>query len=1006
MISLKTVTQTATGVSRYFRHAGVLLLGIVPLSLTAQLFTPGVTEPIGSGPTNTTTHYIDFDNGSESNTGTSSNSPWKYAPGMPDSQHNADAVPGRVYALARGSTWRLTGTWNIPASGTAGNPIVFTAYGTAADLPRVTVLMDLKALTWTSGGGTNVYNTSVPGTEQVRRLYVNKVAMGQAWSSAWVGNHSITTNWVGQPRTITCTRLPYPNPDGIVVGQSYNTGITKYWRQTTDLTNKQPLYFYNTSGAPSTLTSLEGLVASINATIACNNKSYVYIDRLDLSGGALGVITMDASSSATPTDVRVTNCNIWGAKKAGIRVWSSSTVSPGFSSGVIKWNRVDSGEGITTKPTPDDATYGADAPVYTDDGVMGESEGIAIYNGVRDWEISQNDVSNFWHTNITVTRTFDKDTTAGLNDNAAVVITGNNVIEHNNSHSENVNYSHGIEIVSWEQSEAIIARHDGATVAKNWIYNMPAGSSLKAQNVLYYGNLIAAHRGSPRDPYDNTAWNGEAVVIFGYDKPGGATISGGVIAYNTFVNCRGAGVTMAGNSDGAVPTGFVVANNIMAYCGYKYPSSELYVAFHDLQTNTSNIEVDNNLMYSPSTTNVYRADWTSPSTGGSTTTVSGMESLESTWNNNIGGSGANPLFTSYVGNYTQPGSPTDYILQSGSPARAAGVIKALGSALPEDTSGWTNLGCWQDTPGTSATTFVTGQTLSSTNWNDYTGWKGMKITTGSDPIVVTDLGRWVLSGNSQTHTLKIVNASGTTVGSTSVALSGATPVQFKYAALTNPVTLSANSVYYIASQETNGGDYLWGSSTALSHTGVAAINNAARSTDGITFSNDSSTDNCHGPLSFKYYIETNFVTSTVNGVTPRNDFTGWKGMKITVGSTPLIVTQLARWKQSGNTQTHTLAVFNNSGTSLASVSLNLSSAPVGLNYVALSTPVVLAANTVYYIVSSETNAGDAWGGSSTTVSHTSTATVNGAYRSGDGVTWTADDATADHCNVPVGFTYY
>lgn len=103
---------------------------------------------------------------------------------------------------------------------------------------------------------------------------------------------------------------------------------------------------------------------------------------------------------------------------------------------------------------------------------------------------------------------------------------------------------------------------------------------------------------------------------------------------------------------------------------------------------------------------------------------------------------------------------------------------------------------------------------------------------------------------------------------------------------------------------------------------------------------------------------------------------------------------------------HNKDIYCRTGTSLASVSLNLSSAPVGLNYAALSTPVVLAANTVYYIVSSETNGGDAWWGSSTTVSHTSTAAVNGAFRSADGVTWTADDGTAEHCNVPVGFTYY
>ncbi|HEU5080847.1 MAG TPA: DUF4082 domain-containing protein [Opitutaceae bacterium] len=916
---------------------------------------------------------------------------------MPGSKHNTDPVPGRVYALKRGSTWRLPSEWVIGASGTSGNPIVFTAYGTASELPRVTVLRDLKGASWSSGGGTNVYYTTIAGTDEVRRLYVNGVGLGQASSSAWVGNHSNTTNWVGQPSVVTCTRAPVPaDPTHATVGNQYNTGITKYWRQTTDLDgNTQTLYFYSPGGAPSTLPSVEGLVANVNSALRCTDKSYVYIDRIDFSGGAIGVLLFEASATATPTDVRVTNCNIWGAKQAGIRVWSSSTNGTGFSNGKIKWNRVDSGEGVSTKPTPDNVKYGADQPVYSDDGVMGNSEGIAIYNGVQGWEIAQNDVSNFWHANISVTRTF----LSGDPANQSVVITGGNIVEHNTVHSENINYSHGIEIASWTTEEAIINRHDGAIVRKNKIYNMPCGQSIKAKNVLFYGNLIMGIFGSPRDPYDNTAWNSEAITVFGYDQPGGLTISGGVAAYNTFVNCGGVGMNMVGNSTGAVPTGFLVANNIMAYCGPKYTAmSYRYAVFKDAQPSTSNIDVDNNLMYSPDTLYVY--------SGASTMTVSGMESSEAAngWTDNVAG---DPLFVNYPGSYTVSGSPADYQLQLNSPARAPGITRSLGSLLPEDTSGWTNLGCWQDAGTATAATFTTGQTLSSNTWNDYTGWKGMKITVGSTPIIVTDLGRWVLSGNTQTHVVKIVNTSGVTLGSASVATSGATADQFKYAALTNPVTLSANSSYYIVSEETNGGDYIRGSGTVLSHTGVAMINNAVRSTDGVTFTNEGTTDNCSGPVSFEYYIEATFVTGQSLSSTNWNNYTGWKGMKITVGSAPIIVTQLGRWVLSGNTQSHTVKLVNTSGTTIASAAVATSGATAGqMKYVALSTPVTLSANTDYYIVSQETNGGDYWWGSNTTLNHTGAATITAATRSTDSVTFASDTTTLDHCNVPVGFKYY
>ncbi|HXK58589.1 MAG TPA: hypothetical protein PLP42_01725, partial [Acidobacteriota bacterium] len=153
---------------------------------------------------------------------------------------------------------------------------------------------------------------------------------------------------------------------------------------------------------------------------------------------------------------------------------------------------------------------------------------------------------------------------------------------------------------------------------------------------------------------------------------------------------------------------------------------------------------------------------------------------------------------------------------------------------------------------TEAQPFVTGQNLSPSQWNNYTGWKGMKLTVGASPVTVTELGRWVLSGNSGTHTVKLVNSSGAAVGSVSVATSGAPAGQFKYVALGSPVTLSASQVYYLVSQETSGGDYWWGYTTTLSHTSVATVNNAVTSSDGASFTNDGATDNCSVPLSFKY----------------------------------------------------------------------------------------------------------------------------------------------------------
>jgi hypothetical protein len=70
---------------------------------------------------------------------------------------------------------------------------------------------------------------------------------------------------------------------------------------------------------------------------------------------------------------------------------------------------------------------------------------------------------------------------------------------------------------------------------------------------------------------------------------------------------------------------------------------------------------------------------------------------------------------------------------------------------------------------------------------------------GATPITVTQLGRLYVSGGG-THTLKLVLAStGQDVpgGSVSLSILGGTPGQFQYASLASPVTLAANTAYYV-----------------------------------------------------------------------------------------------------------------------------------------------------------------------------------------------------------------
>jgi len=107
--------------------------------------------------------------------------------------------------------------------------------------------------------------------------------------------------------------------------------------------------------------------------------------------------------------------------------------------------------------------------------------------------------------------------------------------------------------------------------------------------------------------------------------------------------------------------------------------------------------------------------------------------------------------------------------------------------------------------------------------NNVTGWQGFKFQVGEEAVAVSQLGRWVVAGNSQSHVVKLVTAAGADVagGSATVGTAGQTARAFAYANLTNngTVTLLAHTEYYLLSQETTGGDWWHDSPGTVVHAG-------------------------------------------------------------------------------------------------------------------------------------------------------------------------------------------
>jgi hypothetical protein len=165
---------------------------------------------------------------------------------------------------------------------------------------------------------------------------------------------------------------------------------------------------------------------------------------------------------------------------------------------------------------------------------------------------------------------------------------------------------------------------------------------------------------------------------------------------------------------------------------------------------------------------------------------------------------------------------------------------------------------------TPETAFVQGKTLGTLR-NNLTGFAGMKFTLGSAPLTVTALGRIYVTGNSGTHTVKIVTAgTGADVAGASASINmttGTASNGFKYVALAAPITLTANTAFYLVSQETSGGDQWYDSNTVLTTTTVATVNNAI-SRPNNSWVAAGGANNSFVPVDFKYASSTPPLTTT------------------------------------------------------------------------------------------------------------------------------------------------
>lgn len=143
-----------------------------------------VCELGGGGIASATTYYVSASTGSDSNSGTSSGTPWQ----------TVAQVNGQVFQPGDSILFRRGDVWNeslVPAaSGAAGNPITFDAYGTGAP-PNLTGYYAVPSSAWVLVTG-NAWKAPVPAVYST----INFCLFGSVWGQKVTASTSnLTAQW-------------------------------------------------------------------------------------------------------------------------------------------------------------------------------------------------------------------------------------------------------------------------------------------------------------------------------------------------------------------------------------------------------------------------------------------------------------------------------------------------------------------------------------------------------------------------------------------------------------------------------------------------------------------------------------------------------------------------------------------------------------------------------------------------------------------------------------------
>lgn len=134
------------------------------------------------------------------------------------------------------------------------------------------------------------------------------------------------------------------------------------------------------------------------------------------------------------------------------------------------------------------------------------------------------------------------------------------------------------------------------------------------------------------------------------------------------------------------------------------------------------------------------------------------------------------------------------------------------------------------------------------------GFFGMAIEVGPVALTIQKLGRSFTPALTGPHEVRLIDgATKAELGRASVDMNSPAEGNFRYAPIVPAsVTVSAGGIYYIVSQEFNGGDQFYDQDTIVQHRVEARVNSAVYSDSPGLYVPVGQMDHSYGPVSFQY----------------------------------------------------------------------------------------------------------------------------------------------------------